>query len=65
MSSDIPFFTEALGLNEVRLTVDVAISRELHGSMFSCEAIIHLPLGNIATNEIFTIKALEECKIIS
>ena len=64
MSSDVPFTTEPLGENEVRLTVDVAISRELHGSTFSCETVIKLPSEYIATREVFTIMTKEERKFI-
>ena len=64
MSSDVPFTAEYLGQNKVRLTIDVPINRDLHGSTFSCKALIKLPTGNIATNEMFTIRTEEQCKII-
>ena len=63
MSSDVPFTTEPMGLNELRLTINVAINRELHESMFSCETVIKLPSEIINTSEIFTIRTDEERKI--
>ena len=65
MSSNIPFTTERLEQNEVRLNIDVAISRELHGSSFNCEATNMLPSQNSitkTTNIIFTITLYEESK---